>query len=102
MLGATDPRRIGLDEHPHRSGVQRPPATPSLAAVIACAAAPAHPTPTPGPACRPHPRNQQLVDRTELDTLMTVFSTPNRARNTPALRTPFSAHRFLTFDKPET
>jgi hypothetical protein len=33
---------------------------------------------------------------------MTVFSTPNRARNTLALRTPFSAHWFLTFDKPET
>jgi hypothetical protein len=33
---------------------------------------------------------------------MTVFSTPNKARNTLAWRTPFSAHRFLTFDKPET
>jgi hypothetical protein len=29
---------------------------------------------------------------------MTVFSTPSRARNTLALRTPFSAHWFLTFD----
>jgi len=33
---------------------------------------------------------------------MTNSSTPNRARNTLALRTPFSVHRFLTFDKPET
>jgi hypothetical protein len=33
---------------------------------------------------------------------MTTWSTPNKARNTLALRTPFSAHWFLTFDKPET
>jgi hypothetical protein len=32
----------------------------------------------------------------------TVFSTPNRARHTLALRTPFPVHRFLTLDKPET
>jgi hypothetical protein len=33
---------------------------------------------------------------------MTDLSTPNKARNTLALRTPFPVHRFLTFDKPET
>jgi hypothetical protein len=33
---------------------------------------------------------------------MTTSSTPAKARHTLALRTPFSVHRFLTFDKPET
>jgi hypothetical protein len=31
-----------------------------------------------------------------------VFSTPNKAHHKLALRTPFSALQFLTFDKPET
>jgi len=33
---------------------------------------------------------------------MTAWSTPSKARHTLALRTPFSAHRLLTLDKPET
>jgi hypothetical protein len=69
VLSATDPRRLRLEEHPRRAGVQPPPASSSLAGVVASAAAAAHPAPAPGPACRPHPRNEQLVGLIELDTL---------------------------------
>ena len=38
MVGAVDPWRVGLDEHPHRAGIQRPPPPSSLTPVIAGAA----------------------------------------------------------------
>jgi hypothetical protein len=38
MLRARHPWCVGLDEHPHRAGIQRPPPTPALTTVIAGAA----------------------------------------------------------------
>jgi hypothetical protein len=48
MIGAGDPWRLGLDEHPHRAGIQRPPPASSLTLVIAAA------TPIAAPATTPH------------------------------------------------
>jgi len=69
VLGAADPRRLGLEEHPHRSGVQSPPAAPSLASVVTPTAPPTHPAPAPGATRRPHPGNEQLVDFIKFDAL---------------------------------
>jgi hypothetical protein len=65
VLGATDPRRIGLEEHPRRAGIQRPPATPSLAAVVTPAATPAHPAPASSAPRRSYSSHQQLLDLVE-------------------------------------
>ena len=98
------PRRVGLHERPHRAHIQRPPATPSLARRRSGRTAAGTPrTGLEQPAYRPHTSDQQPLDpRRTRRRSTTVFSTPNRARHTLALRTPFSAHRFLTLDKPET
>jgi hypothetical protein len=61
VFGAAHARRVGLDEHLHRSGVQRPPAAPSLAGVVACATAQAHPAPAPSTTRRTHSHEQQLL-----------------------------------------
>ena len=39
--GQVNPWRLGLDEHPHRAGIQRPPPAPPLTLVVAAATSPA-------------------------------------------------------------
>ena len=92
VLGAAHPRRVGLQHRLHRAQIQRPPAappspghspgtavrTPRSGRRAPCAAAPARPAPARPRRTRP-PRRP-------------VFSTPNSAAHSLALRTPFSAH----------
>jgi hypothetical protein len=69
MIGTRHTGGVGLDEHPHRAGIQRPPPAPPLTLVAAAAASPALTAST----CRTPPqptRHHNLVSAlVELDRL---------------------------------
>jgi hypothetical protein len=69
VLQATHTRRLGLDEHLHRAGVQRPPTTATLAAVIAPATTAAHTTPPPSSTrwSRTHDQQPRLLEPDPFD-----------------------------------
>jgi len=65
VSAAPHPGRVGLDEHPGRAQIQRPPSSPALTAVIARRLPTAAPAPPPssrrGP-CRDHDRISLLIE----------------------------------------
>src|SRR3954447_10053402 len=70
MLTTVHPRRISLDEHPDRAGIQRPPPAPPLTAVItrtATSALPAASGATPAEPARHHDRGSVVVELDRLD-----------------------------------
>jgi len=73
VIGTADPRRVGLDEHPNRARIQRPPAPPPLPGVIAATPSTAHAASASRCPRRPHVREQlaaavSVVALIELDT----------------------------------
>ena len=66
---AAHPRRIGLEEHLHHAQVERPPAAPTLAAVVPSRTAPAHPAPASRRPRGTHVRDDHLAVLVELDLL---------------------------------
>jgi len=66
---AGHPWRVGLQHRPDRAQVQRPPPSPTLAAVVARRPALTQPTPALRAAHRTHPGHEQLRVLVELDPL---------------------------------
>ena len=64
---ASDPRRVGLDEHLRRACVQRPPPAPTIALVIARRSPPTPTAPTPGPRVRSHRHDNRAVGVVDAD-----------------------------------
>ena len=60
MRGTAHPRRIRLQQRPHGSPIQAPPAPPTLTPVIPGRLAAAAATPARNTASWPHPRHHQL------------------------------------------
>ena len=69
MVGAGHPWRVGLDEHPHRAGIQRPPPPSSLTLVIAAATPIAAPAATPRASAEPARHDDLAGVLVELDGL---------------------------------
>src|SRR4051794_17381741 len=63
------PRRLSLDEHLHRAGIQRPPPAPSLTLVVTTATPTTTPTPTTGTSSQPTRHDDHLEVFVELDAL---------------------------------
>jgi len=76
MALAADPRRIRLEIGQHRADVQRPPAPPTLAEVIAGAVPPAMRAPIALPSRRPDRHHQALVLALDPDVLDHRFAQP--------------------------
>ena len=83
--GALDPRRVGLQLHPHRAQIQRPPPAPARTAIVARRVPPAPTAAAPRTPPRPHMRDHHLTIRAilnELDRSITArLSTPSSARH---------------------
>src|ERR1700750_137620 len=103
MLRARHPWCVGLDEHPHRAGIQRPPPTPALTTVIAGAAPSALAATsgdTPAQPTRHHDLTGVLVEHAPRDADPMVDPAPPRPyplrlppvapRSLPSLRQPES------------
>ena len=99
MLRAAHPRRLGLDEHPHRAGIQRPPAAPPLTLVVA-AAPPIAATAATASATTKTTRHDDLLGVVvELDRLdHHRCSTPITRAHTLFDCTPLSLALFPAFD----
>jgi hypothetical protein len=69
VLGTAHPRRVGLREHPDQTEVQASPPPPTLSRVIAWAAPPADPAPTPGAASDPDVSHEHPTVLIEIDLL---------------------------------
>src|SRR3954451_14255991 len=63
------PRRLSLDEHLHRAGIQRPPPAPSLTLIVTTATPTTTPTPTTGTSSQPTRHDDHLEVFVELDAL---------------------------------
>src|SRR3954465_924621 len=86
------PRRLSLDEHLHRAGIQRPPPAPSLTLVVTTATPTTTPTPTTGTSSQPTRHDDHLEVFVELDALHhhlmvnTAHPPPHPLRLPPLLR----------------
>ena len=69
MVRTGHPWRLGLDEHPHRAGIQRPPPSSSLTLVIAAATPIAAPAATPRASAQPTRHDDLAGVLVELDGL---------------------------------
>lgn len=99
LLAVSNSWRVGFDEHRRRPAITPPP-HPAVPGVLASTPASTRPAPATGFPIRPHARPVQPRRRSMRSTK--TLSTPQQARNTLALRTPFSEQCGLVCDKPGT